>query len=67
MNEDLEYIKSFSKITITKACKIAGIKNKNNLWTGKTKKENIKKVRKILESNIAELYLIKEDCQCQNK
>ena len=61
MNEDLEYIKNFSKITITKACKYAGIKNKNNLWTGKANKQKIKKVRKILESNIAELYILKEE------
>lgn len=61
MNEDLEYIKNFSKITITKACERAGIKNKNNLWTGKANKQKIKKVRKILESNIAELYILKEE------
>lgn len=59
MNEDLEYIKKFAKITIVKACEIAGVK-KQNLWTGKTSKTKIKKVRKILESNVAELYLLKD-------
>ena len=59
MNEDLDYIKKFSKITITRACELANVK-KNNLWSGKVKKEKIKKVRKILESNVAELYLLNE-------
>lgn len=59
MNEDLEYIRKFAKITIVKACEMAGVK-KQNLWTGKTSKENIKKVRKILESNVAELYLLRD-------
>ncbi len=59
-NEDLEYIKNFSKITIVKACEIAGVK-KQNLWTGKANKNKIKKVRKILENNVAELYLLKEN------
>lgn len=60
MNEDLEYIKNFSKITITKACKLANVR-KNNLYAGKVKESKVKKVRKILESNVAELYLLKGD------
>ena len=40
MNEDLDYIKKFSKITITRACELANVK-KNNLWSGKVKKEKI--------------------------
>ena len=59
MNEDLEYIKMFSKITIKDACVRAGV-HKQNLWTGKTSKKNIKKVRKILENDIATLYLYKD-------
>lgn len=60
MNEDLDYIKRFSKITIIKACEKAGVK-KSNLWTGKANKNKIKKVRKILESSVAELYLIRSE------
>lgn len=59
MNEDLDYIKKFSKITIANACERAGVK-KNNLWSGKTSKKNINKVRKILENDVATLYLLRE-------
>lgn len=55
-NEDLEYIKKFSQITIIKACKLARV-NKSNIWTGKASKKKIKKVRKILESEVAKLYI----------
>lgn len=57
--DDLEYIKSFSKINITKACKKLGI-NRGNLLNNKTTKENIIKVRKELESEVAKLYIKKE-------
>ena len=57
--DDLEYIKSFSKINITKACKKLGI-NRGNLLNNKTPKENIIKVRKELESEVAKLYIKKE-------
>jgi hypothetical protein len=56
-NEDLEYIKRFSQITIIKACKLAGV-DKSNIWSGKASKKNIKKVRKILESELAKLYIM---------
>lgn len=58
--EDLDYIKQFSKINITKACKKLKI-NRGNLLNGKTTKENIKKVRQELESEVAKLYVKKED------
>lgn len=57
--EDLEYIKKFSKINISKACKICKV-NRGNLLNNKTTKENIKKVRQELEHQVATLY-IKED------
>lgn len=60
VNEDLDYIKKFSKITITKACEKAKVRT-NNLWSGKLSKNKIKKIRKIIESSIAELYLYNED------
>ena len=55
-NEDLQYIKKFSQITITEACKLAEV-NKSNLWSGRTSKKNIRKVRKIIESSVARLYI----------
>lgn len=58
-NEDLEYIKKFSQITISEACKLAGV-DRSNLWSGRTTKKNIKKVRRIIESCVAELYIIKD-------
>ena len=58
-NEDLQYIKKFSQITITEACKLAGV-DKSNLWSGRTSKENIRKVRQILESCVAKLYIIED-------
>ena len=60
VNEDLDYIKKFSKITIVKACEKAKVRT-NNLWAGKLSKNKIKKIRKIIESSIAELYLYNED------
>ena len=58
--DDLDYIKSFSKINITRACKKLKI-NRSNLLNNKTTKENILKVRKELESEVAKLYIVKED------
>ena len=63
--DDLEYIKKFSKINITKACKKVKV-NRANLLNNKTTKENIKKVRQELENQVAKLY-IKEDFENENK
>lgn len=57
--EDLEYIKKFSQITIIEVCKKAGV-NPSNLWSGKTSKKNINKVKKLLESEVAKLYIIED-------
>lgn len=59
MNEDLEYIKNFSKISIKKVCEQEKI-NRSNLLTGKCKdnKAKAKQVRKQIESEIAKLYII---------
>lgn len=58
VNEDLLYIKNFSKIKVENACKRLGI-DKSNIWSGKASKANIKRVRRLIESDIAALY--KED------
>ena len=52
--EDIDYIKGFSQITITKACKNAGV-NRSNLLNGLTTKENELKVRIELEKMINDL------------
>lgn len=57
--DDLEYIKKFSQITIREVCNKAGV-NCSNLWSGRTSKKNIKKVRKLLESEVAKLYIIED-------
>ena len=58
--DDLEYIKKFSKINITKACKKCHV-NRGNLLNNKTTEENIKKVRQELENQVAKLYVKKEE------
>lgn len=59
-SEYLDYIKKFSKISITMACEKAGV-NRSNLLNGKASKEKTMKVKKVLESELAKLYLMKED------
>lgn len=62
MNEDLEYIKNFSKISIKSICEKENI-NRANLLMGtcKDNKAKSKKVRKHIESEIAKLYLIENE------
>lgn len=57
---NLEYIQAFSKISIAGICRKLKI-DRSNLITGRTSEENIKIVRKYIESEIAKLYLIKEE------
>ena len=59
-NEDLNYIKKFSTITIKEACKKVGVDN-SNLWAGRCSKKKIKEVKRILESEVAKLYIIEDD------
>lgn len=64
--EDLDYIKKFSKISIKSVCDKAKV-DKSNLYTGRTSKSNIKKVRRYIESNIAELYLLNDEQKNKDK
>lgn len=57
---DLEYIKKFNQIQLTKICKNTKV-NRGNLYSGRTKKENIEKVRRTIESEIAKLYILDGD------
>lgn len=54
---DLEFIKSFSKITITNTCKELGV-NRQNLYKGKTSKKNEMKVALLL---IKKFYAILDE------
>ena len=58
--ENLDYIKTFSKISITKACKKCHV-DRSNLLSGRSTKENEKKVREELEHQVARLYIEKEE------
>lgn len=53
---DLEYIKKFSKITITGICKKVKI-NRVNLLTNRSTEKNAKIVREEIESELAKLYI----------
>lgn len=57
---DLEYIKKFNSVQITKICKKLNI-DYANLISGRSKKDNVKKVKKEIESEIAKLYINKEE------
>ena len=57
--KDLDYIKKFSKISISGICKKNKI-NRQNLLNNRTTQKNAKIVREEIESEIAKLY-IKED------
>ncbi len=54
--DDLEYIKKFSKISISGICEKNKI-DRANLLNNKTTKKNIKTVREDIESEIAKLYI----------
>ena len=58
--DDLEYIKKFSKITIKGICEKTKI-DRANLLRNRSKKENAKKVREEIESEIAQLYIKEEN------
>lgn len=54
--EDLEYIKKFNKITISKICRKYNLQ-RPNIVQGTAPKEKIKLVKEEIESEIAKLYL----------
>ena len=56
---DKDFIKNFSKITLTGICKKLKV-NRGNVIAGTTKKQNLKKVREEIESEVAKLYIKEE-------
>ena len=57
--KNLQFIKNFSKITITKVCDTVGA-TRQNVISGKASSEKIRNVKEEIESEIAKLYLKKE-------
>jgi len=49
--KDLEFIKKYSKISITAICKKIGV-NRGNVWTGRASADTIRKVREAINSEI---------------
>lgn len=52
--KDVEWIKTFSNITVAKVCRELGI-NKNNLYTFKISAENTAKIKKEIEKRLREI------------
>lgn len=57
MMDDLEFIQNFSKITVASICEKLNI-SRQNVYNGRTSKENLKKIRKTIESEYAKLYVM---------
>lgn len=51
---ELEYIKAFSKITVTSACKATNV-NKGNLYYGTASKKSVSKVKDYIDNKYQEL------------
>lgn len=58
--DDLEYIKKFRKIKTAKICRKLRI-DVSNLMSYRSTKQNAKKVREEIESEIAKLYIKNEE------
>ena len=59
MMDDLEFIQKFSKIKVANICEKLNI-SRSNVYNGRTSKENLKKIRKTIESEFAKLYVMEE-------
>ena len=57
--ESKEFVKRFSKITMSGICKKLNIE-RTNVISGKTRKEKYDKVKEEIENQIAQLYIKKE-------
>lgn len=56
---DVEFIRNFQKITLTRICKMANT-SRSNIVSGKASKDKINLVKKLIESEIAKLYIIEK-------
>lgn len=64
--EDLSFIRGISKIKVKEACNKYGISN-SNIYSGAVNKEDLHKIRRYIEWQIALLYLIKEEEKNEKK
>ena len=65
--EDLEFIRKFSKIKLSNACRYFGF-NQGNLIQGKSGRLKEHLVRKYIENELSKLYKIDlEGLKCQEK
>lgn len=55
--EDLDFIKKYSKISVNKVCKELGY-NTANILKGKATPERVHNVRKLIEEKQAKLYIM---------
>lgn len=58
--DDLDFIKEFSKISISDICKKKNV-DRTNVITGRASAEKTKKVRKGIESEIGKLFIEPEE------
>lgn len=56
MVNDLDYIKKFSKITISEICRENKI-NTSNLWAGRLSEEKVHLIRKAIEAKVGGIYV----------
>ena len=59
-DEILEFIKGFQKITLKNACSKANV-NYINLYKGRVSKEKLEKLKRILEDELAKLYILDKE------
>jgi len=59
MMDDLEFIQKFSKIKVASICEKLNI-SRQNVYNGRTSKENLNRIRKTIESEFAKLYVMEE-------
>lgn len=65
--EDLEFLKKFSKIKLSTACRFFGF-NQSNLIKGKSGRLKEHLARKYIENELAKLYEVDlGDLKCQGK
>lgn len=57
--EDLEYIKKFTKISVNKVCKELRY-NTANILKGKATTERVHNVRRLIEEKQSKLYLMED-------
>ena len=56
MEDDLKFIKEFSKINIKDCCKSLGFSS-SNFWAGRLSEDKVHLIRKLIESKVSALYI----------